>query len=119
MDPIAQADLISKVRTQLEQMDEGAQKELLNSIGAEKLNDAAVRKVLLTAGGLTALSTSVGLAGFSAYILAAQASAFIPLISGPALVSIVAVRIESDHGHWRICCSDVVVCTIGQQGSSG
>lgn len=42
----------------------------------------------LLATGTTAFSIGVGvnLAGFSAYILAAQASAFIPFMSGPAVV---------------------------------
>lgn len=87
----AQEKLFAEVRTRLEQMDEAGQRELLNAVGAKELNDAAIRKILLTGGGLTAFSAGVGMAGFSAYILAAQASVFIPLISGPALVSVVAV----------------------------
>ncbi len=63
-----------------------------------ELRDDAMRNAL-TAGdraalavlamGTTAFSIGVGvnLAGFSAYILAAQASAFIPFMSGPAVVS--------------------------------
>ncbi|QRI65614.1 hypothetical protein JQ506_11850 [Shinella sp. PSBB067] len=49
--------------------------------------DRAALAVLAT--GTTAFSIGVGvnLAGFSAYILAAQASAFIPFMSGPAVVS--------------------------------
>jgi hypothetical protein len=63
-----------------------------------ELRDEAMRNALvsgdraafaLLATGTTAFSVGVGvnLAGFSAYILAAQASAFIPLMSGPAVVS--------------------------------
>jgi hypothetical protein len=91
MDEKTQAQLIAETRARLEQMDEASQCELLKAVNADELNDTAVRKILLTAGGLTAFSTSVSLAGFSAYILAAQASAFIPMVSGPALVSTVAV----------------------------
>lgn len=49
--------------------------------------DRAALAVLAT--GTTAFSIGVGvnLAGFSAYILAVQASAFIPFMSGPAVVS--------------------------------
>ncbi|MBB6467954.1 hypothetical protein HNQ96_003837 [Aminobacter lissarensis] len=60
--------------------------------------DAAVRDalkrgdnaaLLLAVSGTSALAVGVGvnLAGFSAYILAAQASAIIPLVGGPAAVS--------------------------------
>jgi hypothetical protein len=63
-----------------------------------ELRDNAMRDALqsrdraaltLLATGTTAFSIGVGvnLAGFSAYILAAQASAFIPFMSGPAVVS--------------------------------
>lgn len=63
-----------------------------------ELRDEAMQKALtsadkatlaLLATGTTAFSIGVGvnLAGFSAYILAAQASAFIPFMSGPAIVS--------------------------------
>lgn len=63
-----------------------------------ELRDGAMRNALasgdkaalaLIATGTTAFSIGVGvnLAGFSAYILAAQASAFIPFMSGPAVVS--------------------------------
>ncbi|OLP54984.1 hypothetical protein BJF92_13735 [Rhizobium rhizosphaerae] len=63
-----------------------------------ELRDEAMQKALtsadkatlaLLATGTTAFSIGVGvnLAGFSAYILAAQASAFIPFMSGPAVVS--------------------------------
>ncbi|MFQ6238229.1 hypothetical protein [Sinorhizobium meliloti] len=63
-----------------------------------ELQDEAIREalkrgdnvaLLLAASGTSALAVGLGvnLAGFSAYILAAQASAFIPLVSGPAAVS--------------------------------
>ncbi|WP_426237432.1 hypothetical protein [Pararhizobium sp. DWP1-1-3] len=72
-------------------------RDLIRSLPPE-LRDDAMRNAL-TAGdrtalavlatGTTAFSIGVGvnLAGFSAYILAAQAAAFIPFMSGPAVVS--------------------------------
>lgn len=86
-----QEKLIADTRERLQALSEADQQRMLGAVGARELNDAAVRKILLTGGGLCALSASVSMAGFSAYILAAQASAFIPLVSGPALVSTVAV----------------------------
>lgn len=64
----------------------------------DELRDEAMRAALssgdkaaigLLVSGTTAFSVGLGvnLAGFSAYILAAQASAFIPFMSGPAVVS--------------------------------
>lgn len=91
LDPAARAQLIAGARDRLEEMTEADREKLLREIKADELNDAAIIKILATAGGMTAFSTAVGFAGFSAYILAAQASAFIPLLSGPALVSLVAV----------------------------
>lgn len=63
-----------------------------------ELRDEAMRNALtagdkaalaILASGTSAFTIGVGvnLAGFSAYIMAAQASAFIPLMSGPAVVS--------------------------------
>lgn len=72
-------------------------REHIKSLPPE-LRDEAMRNALasgdkaalaLLATGTTAFSIGVGvnLAGFSAYILAAQASALIPFMSGPAVVS--------------------------------
>lgn len=83
--------LVADVRRRVSQLDPAARAQLLEAIGARELNDEAIRTILLTGGGLASLGTAVSVAGFSAYILAAQASAFIPLVSGPALVSFVAV----------------------------
>ena len=46
---------------------------------------------ILASGGLGGLALAVELAGFSAYILAAQASAIIPLVGGQTTVSLLAV----------------------------
>lgn len=83
--------LMAETRDRIEHLRKDDRDALLRAIGADQINDAAIRKMLLTGGGLTLFSASVGWAGFSAYILAAQASAFIPLVSGPALVSLVSV----------------------------
>lgn len=87
----ARQALVADVRQRVSQLDPAARNQLLEAIGARELNDEAIRTILLTGGGLASLGTAVSVAGFSAYILAAQASAFIPLVSGPALVSFVAV----------------------------
>jgi len=83
--------LIQEMKQRVARLDLETQERLLASIAADELNDDAIRTLLLTGGGLTSFGTAVGMAGFSAYILAAQVSAFIPLVSGPALVSVVAV----------------------------
>jgi hypothetical protein len=87
----ARERILLETRDHLLDLDADDRARLLEVVGADELNDAALRKILLTGGGLTAFGTGVSLAGFSAYILAAQISAFIPLVSGPALVSMVAV----------------------------
>ncbi len=87
----AREHLLAETRTRLGQLPPEDRKRLMQAAGTDDLNDAALRNILLTGGGLGVLGASVSLAGFSAYILAAQASAFIPLVSGPALVSVVAV----------------------------
>lgn len=83
--------LLESVRQKLSTLSPEDQKAMLASVGADELNDAAVRQILLTGGGLATFGTAVSLGGFSSYILAAQASAFIPFVSGPGLVSLVAV----------------------------
>jgi hypothetical protein len=83
--------LIQDMKQRVARLDPETQKRLLEGIAADELNDGAIRTLLLTGGGLTSLGATVNMAGFSAYILAAQVSAFIPLVSGPALVSVVAV----------------------------
>lgn len=49
--------------------------------------DRAALTLLLSGTSAFTVGVGVNLAGFSAYILAAQASAFIPFMSGPAVVS--------------------------------
>lgn len=90
-DAAAREELVAAVQSRVAGLSDEDRAKLLRAIGADRLNDAAIRKILLTGGGLAAFSTSVSLAGFSAYILAAQISAYVPLVSGPGLVSFVAV----------------------------
>lgn len=102
-----QAQLVARAVAEAADSDEMSE-ELRSALGKRvrdhirslppELRDDAMRNAL-TAGdraalavlatGTTAFSIGVGvnLAGFSAYILAAQASAFIPFMSGPAVVS--------------------------------
>jgi len=56
-----------------------------------QINDTALGRMLLVGGTWTAFGAGVGGTGFSSYIVAAQASAFLPFVSGPGLVSTVAV----------------------------
>jgi len=90
-DPQVREALMRGAKEQIERLDPDTRDRLLRAINAREFNDEAIRRLLLTGGGLAAFGGAVSAAGFSAYILAAQASAFIPLISGPALVSFVAV----------------------------
>ena len=100
MDAVARKRLIAEMRARLEGMSETDQQCLLDRIGAKDFNDTAIRNMLLAGGAFAAFGGGVSMAGFSAYILAAQASAFIPVVSGPALVSIVSV-ISNPRDHDR------------------
>ncbi|WP_340109421.1 hypothetical protein [Pikeienuella sp. HZG-20] len=55
---------------------------------------AAAQVALATGGGWAAFAAIAGSAGFAPYLLAAQASAWIPLVSGPGLVSLLAVVVN-------------------------
>ncbi len=76
-------DLISRIRGELLSLDHN----VLKQANLETLSDEAIQKVLVSSGGLLGLMGAVEAAGFGAYILAAQASAIIPLIGGKTLVS--------------------------------
>mgnify|MGYP003681891998 CR=1 FL=1 len=86
-----QLKLIRVVRKNLNELDQQDLDQLLESLGTKELNDSTIRSLLMTSGGWAAFSSTVGLSGFAPYIIAAQASAYIPLVSGPALVSFVSV----------------------------
>ena len=55
---------------------------------------AAARTAMLTGGGWATFATAVSGAGFAPYMLAAQASAWIPMVSGPTLVSLLSVLVN-------------------------
>ncbi|MGF1621259.1 MAG: hypothetical protein ACFCUR_11660 [Rhodomicrobiaceae bacterium] len=59
-----------------------------------KKGQAAMARAAASGGGWVAIAAAVGSAGFAPYIFAAQLSAFIPLVSGPGLVSFLAVIIN-------------------------
>lgn len=84
-------ELLKRAVASLDSLDERSHQQLLEETEANRYNDAALRNALLLGGSLGTFGVGVSAASFSAYILAAQASAFIPLVSGPGLVSFVAV----------------------------
>ncbi|MYF30486.1 MAG: hypothetical protein F4169_16890 [Gammaproteobacteria bacterium] len=53
--------------------------------------DRALRNWIAAGGVYGAVGGAVAVSGFAPYILAAQASAFVPFVSGPALVSLLSV----------------------------
>ncbi|MBN8726968.1 MAG: hypothetical protein J0H15_04605 [Xanthomonadales bacterium] len=87
----ARDQVLAELRERVKGLNADDQQVLMDAIGVDQLNDEALLKILMTGGGLAALNVGVGMAGFAAYILAAKVSAFIPLVSGPALVSLLAV----------------------------
>ncbi len=84
-------DAIDQAISAMEELSQEDQARIREELGVEDISAAALARVIATGGGLAVFSGAVSMAGFSAYILAAQASAFIPLVSGPGLVSFVAV----------------------------
>lgn len=89
--PVDRRALLEAVLKRMTRLDATDQRPLLDRMDVNRANDSAALTILLTGAGLASFGTAVNLAGFSAYILAAQASAFIPLVSGPGLVSFVSV----------------------------
>ncbi|MFC3293663.1 hypothetical protein [Modicisalibacter luteus] len=89
--PEQRRDVLKKSIASLDALSGENHRRLLNETQANRHNDAALRNTLLLGGSLGSLGVGVSAAGFSAYILAAQVSAFIPLVSGSGLVSFVSV----------------------------
>lgn len=81
---LADKNLVSEAK---KQADPAVEQALSNA-------HVAAQKVIAAGGGWVAFATLVGNAGFLPYILAAQLSAWIPLVSGPALVSLLATLIN-------------------------
>lgn len=80
-----------KALRQMATLTEAQQKKLLEGVNTDAVNDAALHKMIITGGTWGAFGASVSATGFSTYVMAAQASAFVPMISGPGLVSFVSV----------------------------
>ena len=87
MDEVSRQRLVSDI---IDGLGEEERREILSRVSEEDI-DSAVKKLLATGGVHGAFAASVAGTGFAPYILAAQASAFIPFVSGPALVSFVSV----------------------------
>ena len=89
LDDATKDALLERVRRQLE----NAPPELRDRSVEEalKAGDATALTVLTAGSSLVGLGVAVELAGFGAYILAAKASAILPLIGGKAAVSGLAV----------------------------
>ena len=81
--------LVEKVREQLKDASPELRDQSVEQ--ALKAGDATALTVLTTGSSLVGLGVAVELAGFGAYILAAKASAILPLIGGKAAVSGLAV----------------------------
>ena len=66
-------------------------KTMLKKAGIDKLTETAIKRNMAVGGGLLGVMGTVEVAGFSAYIMAAKASAIIPFVGGQTLVSLLAV----------------------------
>jgi hypothetical protein len=86
-DNTASKEMILNLKNNLQTLD----KSILKEIGINELTDQSLKKILTTSGGMLGLIGAVELAGFNAYIFAAQASAFIPFVGGKTLVSMLFV----------------------------
>ena len=81
------ANIISGIKQEISTLDN----QIIQESGASNLTEGAISKTLVTSGSLLGLMVGVQAAGFSAYIMAAQASAIIPLVGGKTLVSLLFV----------------------------
>lgn len=81
----------SKVISGIEQEISKLDDTIIKGSGVSNLTKGAISKTLVTSGSLLGLMGGVQAAGFSAYIMAAQASAIIPLVGGKTLVSLLFV----------------------------
>jgi hypothetical protein len=81
------SEIISGIEQEISKLDD----KIIKKSGASNLTDGAISKTLITSGSLLGLMGGVQAAGFSAYIMAAQASAIIPLVGGKTLVSLLFV----------------------------
>ncbi len=84
-----QRELVRRMRAQLEDLPPELRNDAMEQ--ALKSGDAAIIGLLASGTSLLGVSVVVNLAGFSAYILAAQAAAIIPFIGGSTAVSMLFV----------------------------
>lgn len=91
LDRDSRREALAEAVAALNRLTHSEQEQLLEQTGASEANDSAIRNSLLLGGSLSAFGFGVSSAGFAAYILAAQTSAFVPFVSGPGLVSFVSV----------------------------
>lgn len=81
----AKSELVKRIRSQLEALPPELRDRAVEH--AISSGDVAALTLLASGTSLVSLGIAVNLAGFGAYIFAAQAAAVIPLLSGPAAVS--------------------------------
>lgn len=75
----------------IEKLDAEKRGSLLDAANAEELTRETALKILVLQGGLIGTGIATELAGFAAYILAAQLSAIIPFVGGQTMVCMLAV----------------------------
>lgn len=83
------AELVKRVREQIEELPPELRSEAMER--ALKSGDTAIIGLLASGTSLVSVGIAVKLAGFSAYIFAAQAAAIIPFIGGSTTVSMLFV----------------------------
>lgn len=83
------AELVKRVREQIEQLPPELRSKALEQ--ALSSGDTAIIGLLASGTSLVGVGIAVKLAGFSAYILAAQAAAIIPFVGGATTVSMLFV----------------------------
>ncbi|MDE0039088.1 MAG: hypothetical protein OXU77_16285 [Gammaproteobacteria bacterium] len=87
---MAQEDRDRFVAETAARLGEDERQEFLSELSGPDF-DRALRKWIAAGGVYGAIGGTVAVSGFAPYILAAQASAFVPFVSGPALVSLLSV----------------------------
>lgn len=90
-DSDAKRELGDRAISYLKQLDDERKAELLKAANVEEISRENAMKILTLQGGLVGTGIATELAGFSAYILAAKASAIIPFVGGQTMVSTLAV----------------------------
>lgn len=83
------AELVKRVRAQIEELPPELRSEAMEQ--ALKSGDAAIIGLLASGTTLVGVGIAVKLAGFGAYILAAQAAAIVPFVGGSTTVALLFV----------------------------